>query len=106
MPEEPDLSPVDIDILDRNLRQRIDARKEVRRREADEINDVADRIMAALQTRPDGMRLAEIRALFDQSHSDEQIQQALRILVRTPATRQKVEKRAESTGERFLLAAS
>jgi hypothetical protein len=106
MPEEPDLNPEDIDILDRNLRARIATKKQSRKRETEAINAVADQIVAALRARTDGMRWAEIRGLFDTTHSDEQIEQALQLLMKTPRTRQKVEKRGEESGERFLLAAS
>ncbi len=69
---------------------------------------VADRILQALKSRPDGMGWEEIRRMFDKSHSDEQIRQALLSLMKTPLprSRQKVEKRGEDAGERFLLAAS
>jgi hypothetical protein len=106
MPEEPDLTPEDVEILDRNIRQRIEARKQLRQREAEEINSVADQILAALRSRPDGMRWPEIRGLFDTTYSDKQIEQALLGLMKTPLTRQKVEKKGEQSGERFLLAAS
>jgi hypothetical protein len=104
MPEEPDLSPEDIEILDRNIRKRIEAKKQQRQREAEQINSVADQILEALQTRPEGMSWPEIRAMFDQN-SDEQIRKALLTLMKTPLTRSKVEKRGEHSGERFLLAA-
>lgn len=52
------------------------------------------------------MRWAEIRAMFDKNHNDEQIKQALLFLMKTPLIRQKVEKKEEQSGERFLLAAS
>jgi hypothetical protein len=84
MPEEPDLSPDDIEILDQNIRKRIEAKKQSRQRERDEINSVADRILAALKSRPDGMRWAEIREMFDKNDSDEQIKQALLFLMKTP----------------------
>jgi hypothetical protein len=106
MPEEPDLSPEDIEILDQNIRKRIEAKKQSRRREVEEISSVAGQILAALKSRPDGMRWAEIRRMFDRTHSDEQIDQALQILMQAPLTSQKVEKKGEQSGERFLLAAS
>jgi hypothetical protein len=106
MPEEPDLSPEDIEILDQNVRQRIEAKAQSRRRGAEVVGPVTDRILAALKSRPDGMRWAEIRGMFDTTHSDEQIQQALQTLMKAPLTRQKIEKLGELSGERFLLAAS
>lgn len=98
MPEEPDFNLEDLEILDRNLRKRIEAKKQLRAEK--EINAIADRILAALQSRPDGMEWQEIRQMFDESHSDEQIRQALK----TPLVRTKVEKTRQHSGERFLLA--
>jgi hypothetical protein len=69
---------------------------------------VADRILEALKSRPEGLRWEEIRGLFDSNHSDEEIRQALRTLMKTPRTRisQQIEKKGEHSSERFLLAAS
>ena len=106
MPEEPDVSPEEMEILDRVWRKRIEDKKQQRQREEEEINSVTGRILAALKSRPDGMRWAEIRAMFDKNHNDEQIKQALLFLMKTPLIRQKVEKKEEQSGERFLLAAS
>ena len=104
MPEEPDVSPEELEILDRVWRKRIDAKK--RQREEKQINSIADRILEALQSRPDGMKWAEIRGMFDKNQSDEQIRQALLTLMHTSLTRNKVEKTGEHSAERFLLAAS
>src|SRR2546423_1056300 len=103
MPEEPDLSPEDIEILDEKIRKRIEAKKQQRQREAEQIESIADQILTALKARPDGMPWAEIRAMFDNNHSDEQIRQALLALMKAPLpmTRQKVEKKGEHSGERF-----
>jgi len=98
MPEEPDVSPEDLEILDEVWRKRSEAKKQLRAEK--EINLIADRILAALQSRPDGMEWQEIRQMFDESHSDEQIRQALK----TPLARTKVEKSRQHSGERFLLA--
>ena len=67
----------------------------------------AERILEALKSRPEGMQWEEIRGLFDKGHSDEEIRQALRTLLKTPTTmiRQKPEKKGENGSERFLLAA-
>ncbi len=104
MPEEPDVSPEEMEVLDRVLRKQIEARKQERQREAAQIQSIADRIAQALQTRPEGMTWPEIRGMFD-ANEDEQIRQALLTLMKTPLTRNKVEKRGEHSGERFLLAA-
>jgi hypothetical protein len=104
MPEEPDVSPEELEILDRVLRKQIEAKKQERQHEAERIKSIADRIMQALQARPEGMTWAEIRQTFNDS-GDEQIRQAMSILMKTPRTRNKVEKRGEQSGERFLLAA-
>src|SRR6266550_2203263 len=103
MPEEPDVSPEELDILDRIWRNRIDAKK--RRCEVNGVNSIADQILEALQSRPEGMQWDEIRGLFDENQTDEQIRQALMLLMHTPLAR-KVEKTGERSGERFLLAAS
>ena len=100
MPEEPDASPEDIEILDRIWRKRIEAKKQ--EREEKQISAMAERILQALQSRPDGMRWAEIQGLFDNNHSDEQIRQALAALMRTPLARNKVEKTGGQFGERLL----
>jgi glutamyl-tRNA reductase len=104
MPEEPDVSPEELDVLDRVLRMQIEARKQERQREAEQIQSITDRIMQALQTRPEGMTWLEIRGMFN-GEGDEQIRNALLCLMKTPQARNKVEKRGEQAGERFLLAA-
>jgi hypothetical protein len=104
MPEEPDVSPEEMEILDRILCKRIEARKQQRQQEAEQVKAIADRIMQALEARPEGMTWAEIRGMFT-DNPDEQISQALSILMKAPLTRNKVEKRGEPSGERFLLAA-
>jgi hypothetical protein len=104
MPEEPDFSPEDIEILDEVWRKRIATKK--RERQEKQINTIAERIVEALHARPDGMPWPEIRALFDDKHSDVQIEQALQTLMHTSLARNKVEKTAAHSGERFLLAAS
>jgi hypothetical protein len=108
MPEEPDVSPEELEILDRVLLKQIEARKHQRQREAEQINSVADQILAVLKTRPQGMTAGEIRTVLGEKYSDEQISEALLALMKKPLamTRQKVEKTAEPSGERFLLAAS
>ena len=105
MPEEPDVSPEELEILDRVLRKQIEAKK--KQRQEQQINSIADRIVEALQARSDGMQWSEIRALFDNNHSDDQIRQALHTLMKTPLpmTRHVVEKTGDQSGERFLLAA-
>jgi hypothetical protein len=105
MPEEPDVSPEEIEILDRILRKRIEANKQQRQQEAEQIKRIADRITQALEARPEGMTWPEIRGMFN-DNGDEQIRQALSTLMKTPPARNKVEKRGEHSGERFLLAAS
>ena len=105
MPEEPDVSPEEMEILDRILDKRIEAKKQQRQRKAKQINSVADRILEALQSRLEGMNWAEIREMFDKNLSDKQIRQALLTLENTELTI-KIEKKGEHSGERFLLAAS
>jgi len=107
MPEEPDVNPQEEEILDRNIRKRIEAKKQLREREAGQENVIAKRILEALQSRPEGMNWAEIREMFDKNLSDKQIRQALLTLKTTAAlTRNQVEKNGEHPGERwFPLAA-
>jgi hypothetical protein len=104
MPEEPDVSPEEMEVLDRILRKRIEEKKQERQHEAEQVQSIAERIMQALQARPDGMTWLEIRGMFN-SDGDEQIRKALLSLMKTPQERNKVEKRGEQAGERFLLAA-
>jgi len=104
MPEEPDVSPEEMEILDRVLRKQIEAKKQERQRQAEQIQALEDRIMHALQTRPEGMTWREIRELFD-GDSEEQIRQALSALMLVPLIRTRVEIKGEPSGERFLLAA-
>ncbi len=104
MPEEPDMSLEDEEILDRNIRKRIEAKERLR---ADTTALISNRIMEALQSRPAGMKWAEIREMFDKNLSDKQIRQALLTLETTPPQRTKVEKNGDHSGERWaLLAAS
>jgi hypothetical protein len=56
MPEEPDLTLEDIEILDGNVRKRIEARKQLRQGEAEELDSVGAPILAAVRSRPDSMR--------------------------------------------------
>jgi hypothetical protein len=104
MPEEPDVSREEMEILDHILRKRIEAKKQQRQKEAEQVKAIADRIMQALEARPEGMTWAEIRGMFN-DNGDEQVRQALSTLMKTPPTRNKVEKREEPFGEVFLLAA-
>lgn len=101
MPEEPDVSPEELEILDRVWRKRVEAAE---REREDHIKSIADRILKALQSQPDGMRWEEIRGLFDKTHSDRQIRQVLLTLTTRPAIK-RVEQAGEQPGERFLLAA-
>ena len=104
MPEEPDLSPEDIEILDHNIRKRIEAKKQQR---ADQVRLIANRIMEALQARPEGMKWSEIREMFDKKLGDQQIRQALQTLKTTPLKSTTVEKNGQHADERWcLLAAS
>jgi hypothetical protein len=104
MPEEPDLSPEEEEILDRNIRKRIEEKKRLR---ADQVSFIANRILEALQSRPKGMQWVEIREMFDKKLSDKQIRQALLTLETTPLERTKVERNGDHSGERWaLLAAS
>jgi hypothetical protein len=103
MPEEPDLSPEDIEILDENIRKRIDAKKQLRAEI--EIKSIADRILAALRSRPEGLEWAEIRAIFDKDLSDKQIRQALLTLKTTALTREQAQKNGEHSGEKWALSA-
>src|SRR5713226_5885957 len=98
MPEEPDVSPEEMEILDRINRERIEAKKRLR---ASELGLIANRIMEALQSRPEGMTWAEIREMFDKNLSDKQIRQALLTLKTTPLTRKKIEKDGEHSDERW-----
>ena len=103
MPEEPDLSPEDIEILDQNIRKRIEAKKQLR----GDRNQIHRRPHpGSLAVAPDGMEWQEIRQMFAEAHSDEQVRQALQKLMKTPLPRNKVEKMRQHSGERFLLAAS
>jgi hypothetical protein len=104
MPEEPDVSPEELEVLDRVLRKQIEVRKQERQREAEQIQSIADRITQALQARPEGMTWPEIRGMFN-SDGDEQVRKALLSLMKAPQASNKVEKRGEQAGERFLLAA-
>jgi hypothetical protein len=88
MPEEPDVSAEEEEILDRNIRKRIEAKKRLR---AYEMGLIANRIMEALQSRPNGMSWAEIREMFDKNLSDNQIRQALQTLKTTALTGKKIE---------------
>ncbi len=100
MPEEPDVSPGEMEILDRNIRKRIEAKERLR---AYEMESIANRIMEALQSRPEGMNLAEIREMFDKNLSDKQIKQVLQTLKTTALTGNSVKATAERTGDRWVL---
>jgi hypothetical protein len=107
MPEEPDVNLEEEEILDRNIRKRIEARKQQRLREVGKGDAIANRILEALQSRPEGMTWAEIRGLFGKNQSDEQIRQALISLnTTTKLSRNHDEQTGERSSERFLLAAS
>src|SRR6266478_964248 len=103
MPEEPDVSPEELEILDRVWRKRIEAKKQQREREAGQQTLIAEQILAALKSRPKGMTWPEIRALFGTKQSDELIKQVLLTLMKTSLAT-KVQKTEEHAGERFLLA--
>ena len=103
MPEEPDLSPEEEEILDRNIRKRVEAKKRLR---AYQVRFIANRILEALHSRPKGMKWAEIRDLFDKNLSDKQIRQALSTLETAPLERTKVEKIGDRSGERWALLAA
>ncbi len=104
MPEEPDVSPEEMEILDGINHERVEAKKRLR---ADEARLIANRIMEALQSRPEGMKWAEIREMFDMNLSDKRLRQALLTLETAPPQRSKVEKNGDHSGERWaLLAAS
>jgi hypothetical protein len=103
MPEEPDVSPEEMEILDRIHQQRLEAMEQLR---AEERRLIANRILEALQARPDGMEWAEIREMFDKPVSDKQLRQALLTLETTPLKRTKVEKNGDGSGERWALLAS
>ena len=100
MPEEPDVSPEEMEILDRVWRKRIEAKE---RQREEQINAIADRILEALQSRGEGMQWAEIRDMFDKNSTDEQIRKALLTLMQPPL---RIKIRVENTRESFLLAAS
>ena len=102
MPEEPDVSPEEMEILDRVWRKRIEDKKQQRQREEEEINSVTGRILAALKSRPDGMRWAEIRAMFDKNHNDEQIKQALPFSDENPANKTESREKGGAVGRAFL----
>jgi hypothetical protein len=106
MPEEPDVSPEEMEILDRVWRKRIEAKKQERQREAEQIDSIAGRILAALRSRPEGMEWAEIRALFDKNLSDKQIRQALLTLKNTALPREQVHKNGDHSCERWALMAA
>jgi hypothetical protein len=103
MPEEPDVSPEEMEILDETMRKRVEAKKRLR---ADEARSIANRIMEALQSRPEGMSWAEIRQMFDKKLSDRQIKQALQTLKTTALTGNNVKATAEHSGERWVLLAA
>ena len=104
MPEEPDVSPQEMEILDRIIQQRIEAKERLR---ASEVELIANRIMEALQSRPAGMNWAEIRAMFDKNVSDKQLRQALLTLETTPPKSTRLENNGDRSDERWaLLAAS
>ncbi|HBI42890.1 MAG TPA: hypothetical protein DDY78_08540 [Planctomycetales bacterium] len=100
MPEEPDVSAEEEEILDRNIRKRIEAKKRLR---AYEMGLIANRIMEALEARPEGMNWAEIREMFDKNVSEKKIKQALQTLKTTALTRNKVKETEERSGERWFL---
>jgi hypothetical protein len=103
MPEEPDVSPEEMEILDRIIQKRIAAKERLR---AYEMGLIANRIMEALQARPEGMNWTEIREMFDKNVSEKQIKQALQTLKTTALTRNKVNKTEEHSGERWFLSAA
>ena len=102
MPEEPDVSPEEMEILDRIHQQRLEELEPLR---AEQRRLIANRIMEALQSRPEGMKWSEIREMFDKKLGDQQIRQALQTL-KTTALTITIEKKGEHAGERFLLTAS
>jgi hypothetical protein len=103
MPEEPDVSPEEMEILDRILCKQIEAREQERQREAEQLKSIADRILAALQSRPEGLEWGGIRTMFDKNLSDKQIRQALLTLKATALKRDQVQKNGEHTGEIWAL---
>jgi len=102
MPEEPDVSPEEMEILDRTMRKRIEAKKQQR---AFEVGFIANRIMEALQSRPEGMTWAEIREKFDKNLNEKQIREALLTLKTTALTINKVEKNGDHSDEKWSLLA-
>ena len=109
MPEEPDVSPGDEEILDRILYEAIEAKKEQR---ANEAKFIANRIMEALQARPDGMNWTEIREMFDKNLSDKLVRQALQTLESTATlkttalTSNGVKETEVRSGEGWILSAA
>jgi len=89
-------------ILDRIIQKRVEAKKRLR---AYQVRLIANRILEALQSRPEGMTWAEIRGLFDKKQSDKQIRQALLNLRTTALTIQKTEKHGDHSDERWSLLA-
>jgi hypothetical protein len=106
MPEEPDVSPEEIEILDRVWRKRIEAKEQERQREAEQLNSIAGRILEALRSRREGLEWAEIRAMFDKNLSDKQIRQALATLKTTALTGEQAQKNGEHSCERWALSAA
>ncbi len=103
MPEEPDVSPEEMEILDRLLAKRVEANK---RQRAVELASISNRILEALRSRPEGMNWAELREMFDKNLSDKQIREALLTLKSTPLPRAKVEKNGDHSDERWVLSAA
>jgi hypothetical protein len=104
MPEEPDVSPEEMEILDRVWRKRVEAKK---RLHAYEVRLIANRILEALRSRPEGLTWEEIREMFDRKFGTRQIRQALLTLETSALTTTKAETNGDHSGERwFLLAAS
>jgi hypothetical protein len=106
MPEEPDVSPQEEEILDRNISKRVEAKKQLRRSPAGQEDAIANRILDVLQSRPDGMTWMEIREMFDTNLSSELIRQALLTLKTTSLTREEIENNGRRPSERWFRLAS
>jgi len=106
MPEEPDVSPQEEELLDANIRKRVESKRQLRVTQVGQENAIANQILAALQSRPEGMTWKEIREMFDAELSSKLIRQALLLLKTTALTKTETENTETHSNERWFRLAS
>lgn len=104
MPEEPDVSPADEEILDRIHRSRVAAKKRLLPTVSQQFAmAIANRILHALRANPNGLEWVQIREMFEIDVSDQQIRHVL-LSLQKRTLKTEVNPDGERFGERWLLA--